>query len=208
MRPLRFQGTVPAAHDRGFSLVEAMIASAVMLIGLLGLAGLQIVGLRANNLGKRMAQASLLAQDLAQNMQIWSYSDPRLVPQNDVTLHGNTNAPGIAKYWDLTNSDVLVSNVDGSALTFDYTDGGAGATQLNQLAAGYSGVRSPTDSSLPAGEQVIFQRYWNVYNIDLTGSGTPQGRLVQIVVRWKEPRFGYRQVNASFYKYDASLFNL
>ena len=47
--------------DRGFSLIEALVASMVMLIGLLGLAGLQVVGMRANNLGKRMAQASLLA---------------------------------------------------------------------------------------------------------------------------------------------------
>src|SRR5205807_6825719 len=65
-------------HDRGFSLIEAMMASIIMLIGLLGLAGLQIVGMRANNIGKRMSQASLLAQDLAQNMQIWAYADNRL----------------------------------------------------------------------------------------------------------------------------------
>ncbi len=198
---------IPAAHDRGFSLIEAMIASAIMLIGLLGLAGLQITGLRANHLGKRMAQASLLAQDLAQNMEIWSYTDARLTPLNNTGLFGTTNAPAIARGWDLANSSALVSNADGTAITFDYTDGPAGATQVNQLGANYSGVPSPTDSSLPPGEQVIFQRYWNVFDIDLTGAGTAQGKLVQIVVRWKEPRFGYRQVNTSFYKYDASLFN-
>jgi len=109
---------------------------------------------------------------------------------------------------ELQNTAALNSAVDGSSVTFDYTDGAAGAAVVNQLAANYSGITSPVDTSLPAAEQVIFQRYWNVFLIDLNGSGTPQGKLVQIVVRWKEPNFGYRQVSTSFYKVDNSGFNL
>jgi len=199
--------------DRGFSLVEAMVASVVMLIGLLGLAGLQVIGMRANHLGKRMSQGSLLAQDLAQQMQIWEYTDSRLTPQASASpahtgSYSNTNHSDIAKFWELQNTAALKSAVDGSSVTFDYTDGAAGAAVVNQLAANYSGITSPVDTSLPAAEQVIFQRYWNVFLIDLNGSGTPQGKLVQIVVRWKEPNFGYRQVSTSFYKLDNSGFNL
>jgi len=203
----------PRRMDRGFSLVEAMVASVVMLIGLLGLAGLQVIAIRSNNLGKRMAQASLLAQDLVQNMQIWEYGDTRLTPQGSAVpahtgLYSDTNHADIAKFWDLQNTAALKSNVDGSAVTFDYTGGAAGAAVVNQLAAGYGGVSSPVDTSLTAGEQIIFQRYWNVFLVDLNGSGTAQGKLVQVVVRWKEPNFGYRQVNTSFYKLDSSGFNL
>ena len=199
--------------DRGFSLVEAMVASVVMLVGLLGLAGLQVTAMRANHLGKRMSQASLLAQDLIQNMQVWQYTDARLTPQGGATpshtgIYTDTNHSDIAKFWDLLNSAALTSSVDGSGVTFDFSDGPAGAAQVNQLAANYGGILSPVDSSLPAGEQTVFQRYWNVFLIDLNGSGTPQGKLVQVVVRWKEPNFGYRQVNASFYKYDPTGFNL
>jgi type IV pilus assembly protein PilV len=199
--------------DRGFSLVEAMVASVVMLIGLLGLAGLQVIGMRANHLGKRMSQASLLAQDLAQQMQIWEYADTRLTPQASASpphtgAYSDTNHADIAKSWELQNTAALKSAVDGSSVTFDYTDGSAGAAVVTQLAANYLGITSPVDTSLPAAEQVIFQRYWNVFLIDLNGSGTPQGKLVQIVVRWKEPNFGYRQVTTSFYKLDNSGFNL
>jgi prepilin-type N-terminal cleavage/methylation domain-containing protein len=199
--------------DRGFSLIEAMVASVVMLIGLLGLAGLQVIGMRANNLGKRMAQASLLAQDLAQNMQLWQYTDARLSPQGGASpahlgLYSDTNHADIAKFWDLRNTAALTSNVDGSSVTFDFTDGAAGAALVNQLNANYGGVLSPVDTTLPAGEQIIFQRYWNVFLVDLNGSGQAQGKLVQVMVRWKEPNFGYRQVNTSFYKYDPSGFNL
>lgn len=201
------------AIDRGFSLVESMVASVVMLIGLLGLAGLQVTGMRANNLGKRMAQASLLAQDLVQNMRVWQYTDARLTPQAAATpahtgTYSDTNHAHVAKYWDLRNTPDLISNVDGSAVTFDYTDGPAGAALVDQLAANYEGVLSPVDLSLPAGEQTVFQRYWNVFQVDLSGSGTAQGKLVQVVVRWKEPNFGYRQVTTSFFKYDPSGFNL
>jgi prepilin-type N-terminal cleavage/methylation domain-containing protein len=208
--------------DRGFSLIEAMVASVVMLIGLLGLAGLQVVSMRANNLGKRMAQASLLAQDLVQNMQLWEYTDARLAPQGGASpahtgIYTNTNHSDIAKFWDLQHSTALKSNVDGSSVTFDFTDGAAGAAQVNQLAASYSGVLSPVDNTLAAGEQTIFQRYWNVFLIDLNGSGQAQGKLVQVVVRWKEATAGdpqnlrdsgYRQVSTSFYKYDPTGFNL
>jgi prepilin-type N-terminal cleavage/methylation domain-containing protein len=199
--------------DRGFSLIEAMVASVVMLIGLLGLAGLQVIGMRANNLGKRMAQASLLAQDLAQNMQIWQYADARLSPQGGASpahlgFYSDTNHADIAKFWDLRNTAALTSNADGSSVTFDFTDGAAGAAAVNQLNANYGGVLSPVDTTLPSGEQTIFQRYWNVFLVDLNGSGQAQGKLVQVMVRWKEPNFGYRQVNTSFYKYDPTGFNL
>src|SRR5436853_3515036 len=112
---------IPDRHrmDRGFSLIESMVASVVMLIGLLGLAGLQVTGMRANNLGKRMAQASLLAQDLVQNMQVWQYGDARLAPQGGASpahtgTYSDTNHADVAKFWDLRNTAALTSNLDGS----------------------------------------------------------------------------------------------
>ena len=190
------------ARDRGFSLIEAMIASVIMLVGLLGLAALQVVGARANNVGKRMAQASLLAQDLAQNMQLWQYTDGRFTPQLHTGVYNDTNASDISQYWN-------TGRAASPTPQFDFTDSGdtAGASQINQLAANYEGVLSPTDPTLPAAEQTLFSRYWNVFLIDLSGSGTAQGKLVQVVVRWKEPALGgYRQVTTSFYKYDPTQF--
>ncbi len=202
---------------RGFSLIEAMMASVIMLIGMLGLAGLQVVGMRANNLGKRMAQASLLGQDLAQNMQLWAYTDTRLTPKNQVALYTDTNAAAIAQYWNLTNAQTPTTST-GTTLTFDYSDAPATAwvTVADALVnppvttpttPKYEGVMTPNDPSLASGEQNVFTRYWNVFSIDLSGTGTAQGKLVQIVVRWKEPNFGYRSVTHSYFKYDPTEFN-
>jgi len=189
-------------HDRGFSLIEAMIASVVMLIGLLGLAGLQVVGMRANNVGKRMAQASLLDQDLVNNMQLWAYGDARLTPVNHASLYTDTDHADIKQYWDTGRGT-------SPSVRFDYTDSNdaTGASNTNKLSANYQGVLSPVDTTLAAGEQTVFSRYWNVFSIDPGGAGAPAGKLVQVVTRWEEPNLGYRQVTTSFFKYDPSVFN-
>jgi len=204
-------------HDRGFSLIEAMVASVIMLIGLLGLAGLQVIGMRANNIGKRMSQASLLAQDLAQNMQIWAYADNRLQSGGPPAPNGarttlyhlnSSDGTAISKYWDLKSAQQPTAQ-DGTTLTFDYSDASTGWETVPNALTGtnYGGVMSPVDTSLPAGEQTIFTRYWNVFNVDLVNAGSAQGKLVQIVVRWKEPNFGWRSVTNSFFKYDPTQFN-
>ena len=140
-------------HDRGFSLIEAMVASVIMLIGLLGLAGLQVIGMRANNIGKRMSQASLLAQDLAQNMQIWAYADNRLQSGGPPAPNGarttlyhlnSSDGTAISKYWDLKSAQQPTAQ-DGTTLTFDYSDASTGwETVPNAITAtNYQGVMSP-----------------------------------------------------------------
>lgn len=57
------------SHQRGFSLFEVLITVTVISIGLLGLAGLQFVGLRAVNASQDHTSAALLAQDIAERIQ-------------------------------------------------------------------------------------------------------------------------------------------
>src|SRR5262249_58173433 len=130
----------------------------------------------------------LLAQDLVQNMQIWQYTDARLAPQGGAApahtgVYTDTNHLDIARFWELQNAAALTSNVDGSGVTFDFTDGPSGAAQVNQLAANYRGRPSPGDATPPAGQPTRFPRHWNVFLVHLHGSRTPHGKLVQGVVR-------------------------
>jgi len=53
----------------GFTLVEALIALIVLSIGLLGVAGMQIAGLRANLSAASRTQASYLADDIVDRMR-------------------------------------------------------------------------------------------------------------------------------------------
>lgn len=56
-------------HAQGFTFIEVLIALVVLSIGLLGLAGLQTLGLRANHSAYLRTQATLLAYDMADRMR-------------------------------------------------------------------------------------------------------------------------------------------
>jgi type IV pilus assembly protein PilV len=55
--------------ERGFCLLEILVTVVVISIGLLGLAGLQLVGLRATNSAHEHTLASLLAQDIEERIR-------------------------------------------------------------------------------------------------------------------------------------------
>lgn len=57
-------------HSRnGFTLIEVLVAVVVLAIGLLGLASLQVFGLRNNHSAYMRSQATLLAYDMADRMR-------------------------------------------------------------------------------------------------------------------------------------------
>lgn len=59
----------PRQDSAGFTLVEILITVVVLSIGLLGLAGLQISGLRANMSSEARSKATLLANDIIERMR-------------------------------------------------------------------------------------------------------------------------------------------
>ena len=58
-----------SSRQRGFTLLEVLIAVVILSIGLLGLAGLQAAGLRNNQHSYFRSQSVLLASDIADRMR-------------------------------------------------------------------------------------------------------------------------------------------
>jgi type IV pilus assembly protein PilV len=58
-----------SSRIRGYTLIEVMVALVVLSIGLLGVAGLQLVGLRNNLSASSRTQASYLADDIIDRMR-------------------------------------------------------------------------------------------------------------------------------------------
>ncbi|MGH8476912.1 MAG: type IV pilus modification protein PilV [Methylococcales bacterium] len=56
-------------NEQGFTLVEVLVSVFVLAIGLLGLSGLQIAGLRNNHSAYLRTQASVLAYDMTDRMR-------------------------------------------------------------------------------------------------------------------------------------------
>ncbi len=189
--------------QRGFSIIEAMIASIVMLVGLLGLASLQIVGVRSNHFGRHMIQGSQLAQDLIENLQRWDYNDVRLTPavQRSWNVQNPASTTAVDTEWDMGRG-VSATHTDGSTYTADFTDGATNATKTAALDATFCATGCPYIglSSDVDGDGVLdYQRYWNVWTTSFDGS-TTTGKFIQVIVRWKEPVLGYRQTTASTFK--------
>ncbi|HSP79468.1 MAG TPA: hypothetical protein VLQ93_13110 [Myxococcaceae bacterium] len=67
-----------ARRSRGFTTVEAMIASVVFLVGLAGLLGALIQARGATGQARRILEATDIANDLMAQVQLWPFEDPRL----------------------------------------------------------------------------------------------------------------------------------
>src|SRR4051812_31872772 len=98
---------------RGMTLIESMIAMAVLLIGASGILSAQVMVVRNNQMGKRMAQASALTTDFRENVQLWSYDDPRLEPLATVIA---TDAAAVKNKWEMW------TGTDTPAYTAQYSD--------------------------------------------------------------------------------------
>lgn len=56
-------------REHGFSLLEVLVAVVVLSMGLLGLAGLQVLGLKFNHQSYERTQATLLTYDIIDRMR-------------------------------------------------------------------------------------------------------------------------------------------
>lgn len=66
---MRHYSQKPGARDSGFTLLEVLIALLVLSIGLLGLAALQTVGLRSNQMATMRTTAVQAAYDITDRMR-------------------------------------------------------------------------------------------------------------------------------------------
>lgn len=182
--------------SRGFTLVEALVASAILMIALAALLPLQVMGARINRFSERTLDATMLATDLSENITRWAYTDARLTPLLTVSSFSDS---AIAGRWDMGTSAQ-------ASQTAEFSDSpiqDPNAATYAALGSTYQGLSSDVDGD----GSPDFTRYWNVYAVDATGSGTPSGKLIQIIVRWNQPQVGWHQVVVTTFKRNpANLF--
>lgn len=160
--------------QRGTTLLEAMIALVILLIGAIGVIAAHRQGLRLASDARRITRASAIAQDLVDQMALWPYGDPRLANANT----GNDT--------DLGDRAVAF---EASALSLSAADHGDADLALGGTT--WNGI--PT--SVVQGQGGRFERYWNVaYVDDAEGDGVPDAVRIAVIVRWGDPGAGYRRI--------------
>lgn len=88
--------------SRGFSLMEVLVTVVVLSIGLLGLAGLQMTGMKNNHSAYLRSQATILANDIVDRMR--SNRNSALTGAYDTALGTLATAPVTSCDGDATDN--------------------------------------------------------------------------------------------------------
>ena len=163
------------SRESGFTLIEAMIAMAVLFVGALGMLSLHVYGLRMNTDARVMTRATAIAQDLLDQMKAWDY-------RNDSRLE-NSNATNDADYADPGGK--FEGTV--SSTLYDHQE-----SDLESAYSGWLGIPTATVQELG------FTRYWNIAEPDTDVNGAVTGRRVAVIVRWERKGAGRRIVLVTF----------
>ncbi len=132
--------------QRGFSMLEVLISILVIMIGVLGIAGMQMLAINNSENARYEGQAAILASSLAAAMQAnpgyWAQTSTptatitvsgttiSVVPAYGGTCLGITCAPPQTAYYDLQNFATAmagVANVDGITYNGTALPSGSGA---------------------------------------------------------------------------------
>jgi Tfp pilus assembly protein PilV len=147
--------------QRGATLIEAVVAMGVLMVGAAGLVGLQRQGTFFMGDSRRTTRAAAFAQDLANQIELWDYTDPRLA---------NADTANDADIGDAAFQFEQLAAPPADHGEADLTLGGTTWTGL------------PSDLLEANG----MQRYWNVsYPDDYNGNGIPDAARVAVIVRWQ-----------------------
>jgi hypothetical protein len=149
-----------------------IVAMAILLVGAMGMAGLQVQGVRMEGDARRITRATAIAQDLLDQVSLWSWDDVRLgtVKTIDASKLANLGDPGFA--FERSGTPPA-----------DFSD-----TNLTAGGAAWLGI--PTSDISAAG----YQRYWNVaYVDDSNANGVADAVRIAVIVRYPTGA-GFRRV--------------
>lgn len=99
----------------GFSLIEVLVALLVLSIGLLGLAALQVTGLKYNSDAYYRTQASILAYDIIDRMR----ANPKGAGNGDYVVDGTSLASKLASFESGTKCDATACSSTSAIALYD-----------------------------------------------------------------------------------------
>lgn len=100
--------------QRAFSLTEALVGIAIISLGALGVARMQIAALRGNEAAYYQTQATLIANDVIERIRA---NPPRIGNADTLRLYDSTYSDGTSNPFDLT-TDAFNCTPDGVTATF------------------------------------------------------------------------------------------
>lgn len=182
----------PRRRAAGFTLLEAMLASVIFLMGMAGLLGAIIQSRTSTASARRQVHAVAVASDLVAQAQLWPYEDARLVPSEGPCAEDPADAAGVLSDPDAPGHAAYVECLYGE-------------TQL--LSGPWGGLPEP---DFPVGQDGWdrYRRYFVVNEVDAAGRPVPPSlahsgsrKVVWVLVTWREGG-GVRRVTSQAIKFN------
>jgi type IV pilus assembly protein PilV len=128
-----------SSDQKGFSLLEILIAITILAIGLLALAELQITAIQGNAFSGRTTDATTLAQDALEQLMALDYTDADLndgshPPKSQAEVSATQEVQGViyTLSWDVTE-DSPINNTKTIDMTVIWSEGGQQRTLSMQF---------------------------------------------------------------------------
>ncbi len=101
-------------NNRGYSIIEVLIALSIFSIGILGIAALQISSTGSNSTARKITDATYYAEDKLEQLISLAWADPDLDPAGNT--HTEAAADGYTTQWDITDADLDADGDDDSKI--------------------------------------------------------------------------------------------
>ena len=136
-------------QQSGFTLLEVLVTAIILAIGLLGLAGLQVFGLKNNQSAYMRSQATLLAYDIADRMRAnpvgfrdGAYNNPTATEESNCVSTTGCSSAEMAEHdmfeWTSTLSDQLPGGVGIACIDSTPDDGIPGTPDCDNTGNTYA----------------------------------------------------------------------
>jgi len=165
--------------QRGFSLVEVLIAIVLLAVGLLSLSTMQTYAVSSNSFGNRLTEATFLAQDKLEELHLLNelYLEVLAKPQSSWTAEDQAVVNNYTSQLTDTQGNWIDTDGDGVNDDFDW-----------QMAPDHEnadgGAEDPIDVSGATVTAGGYTRTWNVVdNVPINETKT-----VHVRVTWGENR--------------------
>jgi hypothetical protein len=167
----------PRRRAAGFTLLEAMLASVIFLLGMAGLLGAIIHSRTSTASARRHVHAVAVATDLVAQAQLWAYDDARLVPSTGPCADDPADLAGVLRDPAAPGHQAYVNCLYGETRLLSGTWGGL------------------PEADFPVGSDGWdrYRRYFVVQEVDAQGRAVPPARahsgsrkVVWVLVTWRE----------------------
>jgi type IV pilus assembly protein PilV len=95
--------------ERGFTLLEVIVAISILTFGLLAVASMQMTAIRGNYNASNITEATTVAQDRLEDLMGLLYSDPLLDPGNGLSDPAPPSPSGYTITYDVLDNNPITN---------------------------------------------------------------------------------------------------